>query len=120
MKILIITQNIDLLHAMQAVLREFNRTVEPILPKEAFGLKQRCACILVDQTQHGAYTPAELSRLVSARSEPVFALVDKEDIHQRRRVMQSGVFDYIDIPIDSDRLRMSITNGLRYKQSVGP
>ena len=120
MKILIVTQNIDLLRAMQAALREFNRNIEPILLTEAFTLKQRCGCILVDQTSRGACSLEELSRLVSSRPEPVLALVDKKDINERRKAMESGVFDYIEIPIEPDRLRMSITNGLRYKQSVGP
>jgi len=117
-KILLITENDDLLEALRVIL---GKQYE-IMQSESFGEMESklnlVKCILVDLTIEEIFGVSAVKEIISNTNKPVIAVLDSDDIQLRREVMTIGIFDYVDVPLDRDRVLMTVKRGIDYGESV--
>jgi len=114
-KILLITENDDLLEALRVIL---GKQYE-IIQSESFGEMESklnlVKCILVDLTIEEKFGVNAAKEIISNTNKPVIAVLDSDDIQLRREVMTIGIFDYVDVPLDRDRVLMTVKRGIDYR-----
>jgi len=114
-KILLITENDDLLEALRVIL---GKQYE-IMQSESFGEMESklnlVKCILVDLTIEEKFGVIAVKEIINNTNKPVIAVLDSDDIQLRREVMTIGIFDYVDVPLDRDRVLMTVRKGINYE-----
>lgn len=115
-QILLITNNIDLYEAMRVILKNRYEIILDRTRVKGRVLQDSASCILVDLLTIGGCSLKELREIVTSIEKPVIAIIDSNDILTRKEAMNIGMYDYIDVPLDPDRVVMSVTRAVSYER----
>jgi len=117
-RILLITENDDLLEALRVILGKQYEIIQSESFREMESKLNLVKCILVDLTIEEKFGVNTVKEIINNTNKPVIAILDSNDIQLRREVMTIGIFDYVDVPLDRDRVLMTLKRGIDYGESV--
>lgn len=105
-KILVITDNDDLLEAMKVILGSDYQVIPRDQITNVPAKDQDVECIFFDLMMSGEKALPELKVLLAKSIKPVIAILDGSDNRTRKEVMSIGIHDYVEFPIEPDRVKM--------------
>jgi len=111
-KILLITENDDLLEALRVILGKQYEIMQSESFEEMESKLNLVKCILVDLTIEEKFGVNAAKEIINSTNKPVIAVLDSDDIQLRREVMTIDIFDYVDVPLDRDRVLMTVKRGI--------
>lgn len=104
----VISENDNLTDALRVILKDgFEIITDKTYEKREKDLDP-ARCIVVDLCEPSRIGLQGLNDIIADAQKPVVAILEKNDIQTRREVMVTGIYDYIDVPLDPDRVVMSV------------
>ena len=107
-QILIISNNADLVQALRVILRgQFEvSSFETLI--EARGALPGVNCILIDMSNTERKIVDDLGVLLEKTTFPVITIINENDIQTRKEAIGAGIYDYLDFPLDPDRVAITL------------
>ena len=114
--ILLVTKNDDLIEALKIILGgQYSlfllKTLE-FTPKSSFSYN----CILFDFINKTESKFEDFQRIKLKAKVPMIAIFDKEDIWSRKEAMAIGIYDYLEVPLEPDRVLMAVNRAINYEK----
>jgi len=104
----VISENDNLTDALRVILKDSFEIIADKTCEKKERDKEPAKCIVVDLCEPSRIGLQGLNDIIANAEEPVLAILEKHDIRTRREVMATGIYDYIDVPLDPDRVVMSV------------
>jgi DNA-binding NtrC family response regulator len=107
-EILVVTDNDDLREAMILILGRDHRLKTCTPGNMISELDEDPDYAFFDLTMNPANLLPALKELLSKTANPVIAILDGGDAKIRKEVIGAGIYDYVEFPIEPDRVRMVV------------
>jgi DNA-binding NtrC family response regulator len=114
-KFLILTNNEDLKEALKLIL-EGEYSVTSLSKKQIEKIDSGgFNSVFVDFIDGRTGEIAELSVAMKRINKPIIAILDFRNLETRREVMNEGIYDFIEFPIDPDRVKITVQRAVNYE-----
>ncbi len=111
-QILLISGNNDLIKALQIILKDKYEIVAERVWHESQEYQNKADSIIVDLSSFDGVSLKELRKIVAKTERPVIVIIDDNDVKNRKEAIKTEIYDYIELPLDPDRVLMTIVRAV--------